>query len=248
MSKKDMTDEFLSSLADNQLDAEEKKTALNEIANDETLKKRLSETLKLKGLIKDAYSSPPRVAGRTGTNVKKPARRVIAVAAAILFALGTAIGWMAHAEMNGYLLQAELKSHEKQIGHALVSGLPNSETNNVVLHINSASIEKSRDILDLAERVLQKNAEADNNVKVEIVANGGGLNLFRKGRSSFSERIERMQKEYGNLTFVACAVAAKRIQKREGAPIYFLPGIKVASSAVEQIVKRVKEGWKYRQI
>ncbi|MEE8432175.1 MAG: hypothetical protein V3S16_13075 [Candidatus Desulfatibia sp.] len=123
-----------------------------------------------------------------------------------------------------------------------------NEFKNVILHLNSADPIKSKEILDRAAEILLAQGESGKKVAVEVIANGEGLSLFNADESLFIKRIKRMQVEYPNLSFLACGVAASRYEKRMGRAISFIKGVIVTPSAVEKIVRRVRQGWEYQRI
>ena len=83
--------------------------------------------------------------------------------------------------------------------------------------------------------------------RVEVITNGGGLNLLLAGISPYAERISRMQKEYDGLTFVACQNTIDRFQQELGVSAKLLPGVAVIDSGVAQIMRRQHQGWAYIQ-
>jgi intracellular sulfur oxidation DsrE/DsrF family protein len=84
-------------------------------------------------------------------------------------------------------------------------------------------------------------------VSVEIVANAGGLDLLREGVSAHAQRLARLRASYPALELVACGQTAQRLRE-SGADVRLLPGTIVASSALDQIVLRMQQGWAYVRI
>ena len=86
------------------------------------------------------------------------------------------------------------------------------------------------------------------NARVEVIANGGGLNLLLAGISPYAERIQKMQKEYHGLTFVACQNTIDRYRQELGLTAKLLPGVITIDSGVAQIMRRQHQGWAYIQV
>jgi intracellular sulfur oxidation DsrE/DsrF family protein len=84
-------------------------------------------------------------------------------------------------------------------------------------------------------------------VSVEIVANGGGLDLLREGVSAYPQRIARLRGTYPGLALVACGQTVQRLRDG-GADVQLLPGTSIASSALDQVVLRMQQGWAYVKI
>ena len=84
------SEEFLNSFVDNQLSAEEKSQAYLEIGQDPELNRQVCELRKMHDLVQLAYQNvPPPPAGVTAPPIR---RRGMGVAAAVLLALGVALG------------------------------------------------------------------------------------------------------------------------------------------------------------
>ena len=58
----------------------------------------------------------------------------------------------------------------------------------------------------------------------------------------------KMQKEYHDLTFVACQNTIYRYQKELGLTAKLLPGVVIIDSGVAQIMRRQLQGWAYLQV
>jgi intracellular sulfur oxidation DsrE/DsrF family protein len=84
-------------------------------------------------------------------------------------------------------------------------------------------------------------------VSVEIVANSGGLDLLREGVSAHAGRIAGLRAAYPGLSLVACGQTARRLRE-SGTAVHLLPGTIMASSALDQIVLRMQQGWAYVRI
>jgi intracellular sulfur oxidation DsrE/DsrF family protein len=100
-----------------------------------------------------------------------------------------------------------------------------------------------QEALDMVEAYLAKAGRA----KVELVVNNSGLDLLREESSFHAERIAALAARYDTLAFVACGNAIARYRSA-GLDVTLLPEAKVAQTAVEHIVDRVRQGWTYLKI
>jgi intracellular sulfur oxidation DsrE/DsrF family protein len=107
--------------------------------------------------------------------------------------------------------------------------------------------QRARIALDDAEGLLRTAQETAQPIVVELVANAGGLDLLRAGVSPHAYRIARLRAEHPNLALVACGQTVERLRER-GIEVRLLPGTRVASSALDQIVTRMGQGWSYVRI
>ncbi len=248
MNKDEISDERLNAFADNQMDVDEKSRVFGLISEDEALDKRLGEIRKLQDLVKTAYKEPPRPSSRTDKNKKNPNRRINLAAAAFCLLLGLVVGWFAHVGVNNSLQISVFDKSVLPEQDSFKTDYSPNEFKNVILHLNSADPIKSKEILDRATEILLAQRESGNKVAVEVIANGDGLSLFNADESLFIKRIKQMQVEYPNLNFLACGVTADRYKKQKGRAISFIKGVIIAPSAVEKIVRRVRQGWEYQRI
>ena len=98
--------------------------------------------------------------------------------------------------------------------------------------------------LEQAEGLFIAARDSGRPISVEIVANGSGLDLLRQAASTQAPRIASMQHAYPSLRFVACGQTVQKLRER-GDDVRLLPGTVVASSALDQIVQRLQQGWAY---
>jgi intracellular sulfur oxidation DsrE/DsrF family protein len=209
----------LHAFVDGQLDPSDKARLLEEMERDPALKRELCELHNLKEYVNCAFDvvpePPVRRRGESHANWQRFGR---GIAAALLLGLGFLLGRLAErpAELPGVSV----------------------ETRHVVFHLNESDAEKFEAVLKSAQAV----AEAEE-AQVEVVANGGGLDLVRADRSPYSEQVRALMRKYPNLQFVACNITLKK-QKGKGEPL-LVRGTQIAPSAAEHILQRMEEGWDY---
>jgi intracellular sulfur oxidation DsrE/DsrF family protein len=73
------------------------------------------------------------------------------------------------------------------------------------------------------------------------------LKLLRSDLSPHAKRIERIRSEHPNFALIACGQTVERLRD-SGIEVRLLPGTRVASSALDQIVSRMSQGWNYVRI
>jgi intracellular sulfur oxidation DsrE/DsrF family protein len=117
----------------------------------------------------------------------------------------------------------------------------------IVLHLGSSAPERAQAVLERAEGILEAARAAGREVQVEIVANGGGLDLLRVEATAHARRIAALQRMYPQLALVACGQTVQRLRE-SGVPVHLLPGTVEASSALDEIVLRMQQGWAYLRI
>jgi intracellular sulfur oxidation DsrE/DsrF family protein len=270
MSTEKYSDEFLNAFVDGELAPDEKSRAFLEISRDEALNHRVCELRKLRDLVQHAYAHPPLPPGglaRAGT----VSRVRLHIAAGVALAVGIMLGWSLHqppehapasgttlltasapdsspanapAEADGKAADVVISSTRYSRGEQPAAA---GEPPKVLIHLNDGVVEHQRQALNDVEELLKHYRARRQPARVEIVINGQGLNLVRADVTPFAERIDRMQKEYDNLSFVACQNTIDRLKRDQGITARLLPGVVVIDSGVAQLMRRQHQGWAYIQ-
>jgi len=228
-----ISDEELNAFLDEQLEASERDRVLSAVNADSQLSQRLNELRLVRDMVQHAYEDlPQRRAFTLKGAVTTQAFSRWAVAACLVLGVGVVVGWFGH---QGLMNRGQLANADT---------IAPVELSNVILHITSADPDKISVALDKAEQMLISYKQQNKNLRLEVIANDGGLNLMRNGVSSFQPRIQALKNKYGNIEFLACAKAIKRLQER-GIDVELLPEVKVAPSALSQIIQRMQEDWRY---
>ncbi len=225
------SDELLHALVDGELGPADAEPLLAQLQTDTMLRERVAQLRLQKDLVRHAYArlAPDEPAA--------PARRrrIPATAGwALALVGGMVIGWLAH-------------------GPGLVPGAARSSqasvltTEHVVLHLSTGSAQAGAAALDRAEGLLGAAQSAGRPLSVEIVANSDGLDLLRQGVSAHAQRIARLHQAHPGLALVACGQTAQRLRDA-GIEVRLLPGVTEASSALDQVVQRMRQGWDYVKI
>ena len=197
---------------------------LVEAGHDEALRCRVCELRTLKDMVKGAYAdAPPRRAAL-------PANRrgwALVAGLALVFALA---GWLTRDATD----------------HVQVAAAAGQElaAKGLVVHVASSRGEVVDTALQEVEDYLHDARAAGRKVRVEIVANQTGLDILRAGKSAYSKRLERLREAYPNLTYIACHQTADRLREK-GVRVKLLPGVHFAPTALDEIVKRMQQGWVY---
>ena len=228
-----ISDEMLCAFLDEQLDASERDRVLAAINADVAVNQRMAELRLLRDMVQHAYDEPPQPQQHATMPFSRT--RLMsrwAVAACLVLSIGVIVGWFGH---QGVMKQEQVAQARVTTPVAL---------SNVILHLTSADPERISAALDEAEQMLVAYKQQNKNLHLEIIANDGGLNLMRSGVSSFQPRIQQLKHDYGNVEFLACAKAINRLKER-GVDVELLPEVKVAPSALSQIIQRMQENWRY---
>jgi len=126
--------------------------------------------------------------------------------------------------------------------------IPDNTTTKVLIHLARDDAEQLSQALDDIESTLKHYRETRQSARVEVVVNGKGLELVRIDTSAFAGRIQRLQREYENLTFAACQNTIDRLAREQGIIVRLLPGVITIDSGMAEIMRRQNQGWTYLQV
>jgi intracellular sulfur oxidation DsrE/DsrF family protein len=215
--------EMQNAFVDGQLDAADWTLLVERMGSDEALRREMCELRTLKDMTRSAYAG---VRSRRGAPAPERARWARVAAVALVFALA---GWLAHDALAPGRILTELRG---------------VAANRILVHIASSRGEVVEPALQEVEDYLREARAAGRQVRVEIVANNTGMDILRANTSAYAARLERLRAAYPNLTYIACNQTADRLREK-GAKVTLLPGVHVAPTALDEIVKRMQEGWVY---
>lgn len=227
----DVSREMQSAFVDGQLDAAEWGAMLERIGADPTLRREICELRATKDMVRSAYAglAPSR-------HVRLRSARWRGWGIAALLVACVAAGWIGHA-LVGF---GDASGREGR-GVATLHGIP---ADRVLVHVSSGNRETLATALDEVEDLLRGARSEGRKIRVEIVANSTGLDLLRLNASPYRARVAALRHEFPNLTFVACHQTIERLREH-GVAVELLPGVQVAPSALDQVVKRLQGGWVY---
>lgn len=238
------SDELLNAFIDGELDEQDKSRLLADLGRDPALSARVCELRKVRDMLQLGYASVPaadRPVARTAVGHIRRWR--IAVAASMLLAVGIVGGWISHASLERQPALTEL-------AQTVHMGRPSADSQpwRLVLHVTTNDPFRLETALQETQQLLENNRTNGNPIRVEILANGRGLELLRKETSPYATQIRELQKEFGNLAFLACGKAIQRLQQEKRISVNLLPQVQVVPSAINQIMQRQQDGWGYIRI
>lgn len=247
-----VSDETLHAFIDGEFDVAESESLIAQMRHDPELAQRVGALRGLQSMVRLAYAEPPVTRDWVGNVApRRQFMRHCAFGCLILLA-GLSGGWLLHSLER----QAVTESHTffsaysaaiEANGFQTASLVRKADPNKVILHIDSASPKKMKDVLDQAEAFLDQAERQGRSMQLEVIANSHGLKLLRAGASPYSERIALMKKRHATLQFVACSQAVARFTG-EGQEVVLLPAVTTAPTAISEIVTRLQQGWTYVRV
>lgn len=229
---------MLNAFVDDQLEAGEKSCLFGAVEQDDALKSVVCELRGLKEMTRHAYQNPP--ASKLAALKRRPMRDIQALAACLLLlVIGGVSGWLVSSLTDSgnfvHLYQAISRND---------SGTSPSK---FMVYVGNADPVRMKTALDESESLLAAADQGNREIRVEIIANESGVNMLRAGISHYAARIAEMQAKYPNLSLVACTQTLNKLKKK-GIEVRLLPNIRSVYSAVEEIKRRLEEGWDYVRV
>ncbi len=228
------SDEFINAFVDDQLTPEEKAQVYARLSGNEALSRQICELRKTRDLVQLAYKEPPMPT--RGMATFSAGRKIgLGVAAGLMLAIGGITGWFLH------------QPSANQVASVAQQAPGDDVPAKVLFHVSDGHADHLKNVLDDVEELMKHYRLSHQKARVEVITNGEGLSLLLAGISPYAERIQKMQKEYHDLTFVACQNTIDRYQQELGLTAKLLPGVVVIDSGVAQIMRRQHQGWAYIQ-
>lgn len=111
----------------------------------------------------------------------------------------------------------------------------------VIIHLDSRSLKTQEKTLDMATDLYQSYGK--NNINIEIVVCGPGLDLVREDKEIFVERIEKMIED--GVVFTAGWGTMHKKYKKEGEYPELIDGVNFAASGAFRATELQEQGYYY---
>ncbi len=196
---------------------------------DESLRKEIIQFSALKRQIKDSYQLVNIPSYQPVVDKEKMGWQLPKAAVAALF-IGVLIGYFS---VNMPFNQAFLSAADQ---HQMAE-------QKYLIHLDSADPKKLAAALDQTEKLLVNGGPG---IKVDFITNYEGVGLFDVNNSNRAQ-LEGLLNRFDNLTLYACKRALQRAMEKD-ARLQLLPQVKHDKPALDQVVERLSEGWKYIKI
>ena len=227
---KQLSDELLNSFIDHQVAPDERREILDLIKKDKNISNRVCDLQHIKEMTKLAYEHIP--ASRLPETVILKKRIVPRIAAVIaIFSLGLLLG----------LAVTQFKDYSESIA----SFNADDSITKVLVHLTSSDIDSGINTLNNLQLLLEEYESNQQAVRVEVIANGRGIQLLDVGNKLISQRIKQLINDYHNLTIAACKYSIEQLQISNGVKVDLIPEVRVIDSGVVEVIKRQNEGWTY---
>ena len=125
------------------------------------------------------------------------------------------------------------------------AALAEGKTHYLAVHVDESDRQKLNLALNNVQNVRAYYAEQGDEVVIEVVAYGPGLQMFIDGESPVADRIKAMALEGDDVTFTACGNTIANMEKNTGKQITLLEEATVVPSGVVRLIELQEEGYAY---
>jgi len=117
----------------------------------------------------------------------------------------------------------------------------------VAFHVDQNDPDVMNQTLNNATNVIEYYRARNEDVDVDIVTYGPGLNMLRTDTSPVQDRIKRLKDIVfpGKIQFSACNLTKTGMEKREGHAISVVPEASIVASGVVHLMELQEQGWSY---
>jgi intracellular sulfur oxidation DsrE/DsrF family protein len=238
-----LSNEMINAYADGELQGSDRAEFESKLQHDPAAQQALQDVLTIKQQLSQAYRG---VAAPTQSPTRVMNYRLAGYAALLLLAFSG--GWLGSDHMHQSDVQSLAEARPLQSSSPMLQvSDAQSATGKYILHIDSKDHGRFKATLDKAEALVAMYQAAAHPYEIEVIANAGGLDMLREGETPYAARIQQLSQRYPNIRFIACSNAIERLQEK-GIEANLIASVHQGTTALDQVVKRMNQGWTYMKI
>jgi intracellular sulfur oxidation DsrE/DsrF family protein len=128
---------------------------------------------------------------------------------------------------------------------APLSALAEGKTHYLAVHVDESDRQKLNLALNNVQNVRSYYADQGDEVVIEVVAYGPGLQMFIDGGSPVADRIKAMALEGDDVVFTACGNTIANMEKNTGQKVTIMEEARIVPSGVVRLIELQEEGYAY---
>ncbi|MDH5387520.1 MAG: hypothetical protein OEY06_03605 [Gammaproteobacteria bacterium] len=241
MSANEITEDKLNLFIDKQLDTDEMNEIHQALLGDKVLRERVCQLKAVRELVGYAYSEVPASRYQASRQTNLNSIYIKAVAASITLVVGVILGWATYQYSPNSINAVSAENTFQYVANRV---MVDHVQRKIVLHIDSGDFRVVNSALNEADNLLATYRKANLPMKLEVVTNKEGINIFRPDVSPYIDRVQKMIDNEG-VSFFACKRSIANANKIEGVEIVLMPGVNTDKTAKDIIPNRLQDGWVY---
>jgi intracellular sulfur oxidation DsrE/DsrF family protein len=119
------------------------------------------------------------------------------------------------------------------------------KTHYVAIHVDQNDPKVMNLALNNAQNVNAYFESQGDEVVIELVTYGPGLNMLIEGKSPVADRIATLSLELDNLKFAACGNTRRKMEEKAGKSITLLDEAEMVPSGVVRLIELQEDGYAY---
>lgn len=128
---------------------------------------------------------------------------------------------------------------------AASAALAEGKTHYVAVHVDENDPQVMNMALNNVVNINKYYESVGDEVVVEVVTYGPGLNMLIPGKSPVEERISVMSLELGNVSFSACGNTHRNMSEKAGQDIALMDEASMVPSGVVRLIELQEQGYAY---
>ena len=128
---------------------------------------------------------------------------------------------------------------------APLTALAEGKTHYVAIHVDQSDPAVMNMALNNAVNVDKYYTSVGDEVVIEVVAYGPGLNMFIPGKSPVEQRVSVMSMEMDNVSFAACGNTHQKMSAKAGKTVPLMSEAAVVPSGVVRLIELQENGYAY---
>jgi len=120
-----------------------------------------------------------------------------------------------------------------------------AEATKVAIHVDEDNVSTMNMALNNAANIEKYYSDKGEDVVIEIVTYGPGLNMLREDVSPVKDRIAQMALQYDNLTFAACLNTVEAVKQKTQKDVPLIEEASVVPSGAVRLMELQQQGYSY---
>lgn len=120
-----------------------------------------------------------------------------------------------------------------------------AEPHRLAIHVDQNDAKVMNLALNNVKNVASYYKEKGEEIIIEVVAYGPGLNMYVQDKSPVKDRISAMSLEMDNIVFSACENTLHAFEKAAGGKVPLISEAKMVPSGVVRLIELQEEGYSY---
>ncbi len=237
-----LSNEMINAYADDELQGIDRAEFEIKLQHEPEAQQALQEILAIKQRLRQGYRGAAAPAKHTSRTMSY---RLAGYGALLVLAFSG--GWLGSNQMHQGDTLPMAEAQPLSSAYMLQVSNAQSAEGKYILHIDSKDHLKFKAALDKAEALVAMYQAAAHPYEIEVIANAGGLDMLREGETPYADRVRQLSQRYPNIKFIACSNAIERLQEK-GVKANLIASVHQGSTALDQVVKRMNQGWAYMKI